>query len=175
MLSLRVFSKKEFFSEKSKKFRVIAKADGILLYGTDLLKDEKLPKAGLLLALILSDNILEILDTAKKWIEENMLASPIEISKKSKRLVKRLIDFIYGVVMANKPQYTASRKERVEKILEMYPENKHMIETLLNVSRYGVGESESFKNIVEGFRSKAEVNLKKMQNVKNHIEKTKHI
>ncbi len=171
IFDLKVFTQKHFLSEECKKYRVIAKADGILLYGTDLTKDEKLPKAGLLLALMLNDDIIKTLDKAKKWMEDNPAASSTEISRKSRRLAKRFIDFIYGVVMANKPQYTASRKERVEKILEMYPD-KEAIGTMMEISRYGVGELESFKNMIEGFRSKAEMNLKKMQDVKNHLEKS---
>ena len=170
MFSLRVFSKAEFLAKSSKKYRVIAKADGILLFGEDLLKDEK-PKAGLLLALTLNEDILEIMDEAIQWTNENPRATPLDISKKSRRLAKRFIDFIYGVVMSNKPQYTSSRAERVERINEMYPENQTMLETLMGVSRYGVGEFASFKNMIEGFRSKAEMNLKKMQEVRTHIER----
>jgi len=169
--NLKVFTEARFMSEQATKYRVIAKADGILLYGTDLTKNEKLPKAGLLLALILNDDILETLNVAEKWMEENPTASPLEISKKSRRLAKRIIDFIYGVIMSNKPQYTASRKERVEKINEMYPENRDMTETLMGISRYGVGEFESFKNTIEGFRPKAEENLKRMQDVKDGTKK----
>lgn len=172
MFSLRVFSEKEFLSERSRKFRVIAKADGILLYGKDLLKDEKLPKAGLFLALILNDDILETLDKAKKWADENPSAPQRDIAKKSRRLAKRLLDFIYGVAMSNKPQYTASRKERVERILEEFPDKK-VIDTLMGMTRYGVGEMESFYNTVEGFREKAEMNLKKMQDVKTALEENK--
>ena len=169
MFSLRVFTRKEFLAESSKKFRVIAKTDGILLYGEDLVKDEK-PKAGLLLALTLNDDILVIMDEAIRWMNENPQATALDRSKKSRRLARRFIDFIYGVVMSNKPQYTSSRAEKIERINEMYPENKQMLETLLGVSRYGVGEFESFKNMIEGFRPKAEENLKKMQEVKAHIE-----
>ncbi len=168
IFSLRAFTRAEFLAESCKKYRVIAKADGILLYGKDLVKDEK-PKAGLILALTLNEDILEILDEAIKWMEGNPRATPFEISKKSGRIAKRLIDFIYGVVMANKPQYTSSRVERVERINEMYPENKAMIGTLIDISRYGVGEFESFKNMIEGFRPKAEMNLKKMQEIRAHI------
>lgn len=169
MFSLRVFTRAEFLADTSKKYRIIAKADGILLYGEDLVKDEK-PKAGLLLALTLNEDILNVIDEAIKWMNGNPEATPLDISKKSRRLAKRFIDFIYGVVMLNKPQYTSSRAERIERINEMYPENKQMLETLMGVSRYGVGEFESFKNIVEGFRPKAEANLKKMQDVRVHIE-----
>jgi len=169
MFNLKVFTLTQFLAKASIKYRVIAKADGILLFGEDLVKDEK-PKAGLLLALTLNEDILQIMDEAIKWINENPRATPLEISKKSRRLAKRFIDFIYGVVMANKPQYTSSRIERIERINEMYPENKTMLEVLMGVSRYGVGEFESFKNMIEGFRPKAEMNMKKMQDVRTYIE-----
>jgi len=170
MFSMRVFTKNEFLSERSRRFRIIAKADGILLHGTDLVKGEKLPKAGMLLALVLYDDILEILDNAKKWMEDNPQASQMQISRKSRRLAKRLIDFTYAVAMSNKPHYTASRKERVEKVVEQFSGRK-VIDTLMDVSRYGVGDSESFMNMIEGFRPKAEKNLEKMLHIKNHLGK----
>lgn len=168
-LNLRVFTKAQFYLEQSKKYRIIAKADGLLLYGKDIIKNEKIPKAGLFLALILNDDIVEILDNAKKWMEENPTASAMEISLKSKWLAKRLIDFMYTVVMSNKPQYTANRRERASKIMEMYPEDKKVIETLMDISKYGLGEFESFKNTIEGFKPRAEMNLKKMQEVKRQL------
>jgi len=174
MFSMRVFTQKQFLSDESKKFRIIAKADGILLGGTDLVKDEKLPKAGLMLALTLNDDIMQTFDNAKRWMEENPKATDMQISRKSRRLAKRLIDFMYAVAMSNKPQYTASRKERVEVILQAFPDkntDKKVIDTLMGVSRYGVGEFASFEAMIEGFRPQAEVNLKKMLDVKNHIEK----
>ena len=170
-LSVKVFSKSYFFSEKCQKYRVIVKADGTLIYGTDLIKAEEMPKAGLFTALILNDDILDELDEAKKWMEENPAFAAFEISKKSKKLAKRFIDFIYGVVMSNKPQYTSSRAERVVKINKMWPENKNMLETLLSVSKYGVGTLESFNNLIKGFRPEAEKNLNKMREIKRLIEK----
>lgn len=170
MFNLKVFTRAQFLAESSKKYRIIAKADGILLFGEDLVKSEKL-KAGLLLTLTLNEDILGKMDEAMKWMNENPKATPFEISKKSRMLAKRFIDLIYGVVMANKPQYTSSRSERVERINEMYPENKKILDTLMGVSRYGVGEFESFRNMIEGFRPKAEMNLRKMQDVRTHIER----
>ena len=171
-VSLRIFTRAEFMSERGRRYRAIAKADGALIYGEDLLVSEKMPKAGLMLALLLNEDVIETLDEAKKWMGENPSATPMQISRKSQRLAKRLIDFVYGVVMANKPQFTASRKERVERILEMYPDNKKIMDALVGISRYGVGEMESFKNTIEGFRPRAVQNLKKMMDVKEHIEKT---
>ncbi len=152
-------------------FRIIAKSDGILLFGEDLLRDEKLPKAGMFLALLLNDDILETLDNAEKWMEVTPAATPIQISIRSRRVAKRLIDFLYGVVMTNRPQFTASRKERVERIIEMYPENRVALETLMGISRLGVGDIDSFKNLLDGFKQKVEENLKKMQEVKDHLDK----
>lgn len=170
IISLRVFTKAQFLSEECRKFRLITRADGILLSGSDLTKEEDVPKAGLFLALALNDDILENLDKAAKWITENPKATPLQISLKSRRLAKRILDFMYGVVMSNKPQYTASRKERIERMVEAHPENKDVVDTLLGVARSGVGEFESFKNLVEGFRPQAERNLKKMQDVRDNIK-----
>lgn len=169
LFSLLVFTEKQFLSEKSLKYRIIAKADGILLHGKDLLATEKLPKAGLLLALTLNDDILEKLNEAEDWMKANPTATPIRISMKSRRLAKRFIDFMYGVAMSNKPQYTASRNERVEKIIEQFADKK-VIDILMGISRYGVGDVENFNNLTEGMRPKIESNLKKMQDVKNALE-----
>lgn len=170
-LSVKVFSKSYFFSEKCQKYRIIVKADGTLIYGADLIKAEEMPKAGLFTALILNADILDELEEAKKWMEENPAASALEISKRSKKLAKRFIDFIYGVVMSNKPQYTNSRAERVVKINEMWPENKNKLEKLLSVSKCGVGTLESFNNLIKEFHPKAERNLNKMRDIKRQIEK----
>jgi predicted nucleotidyltransferase len=169
MFNLRIFSKAWFMADSSKKYRIIAKADGLLLFGKDLVKNEK-PKASLLLALTLNEDILDVIDEAIRWMNENPHATQLNISKKSRCLAKRFIDFIYGVVMSNKPQYTSNRAERIERINEMYPENKQMLETLMGISRYGVKGFESLKNMIEGFRPKAEINLKKMQEVRTSIE-----
>lgn len=168
-LNLKIFTKNQFLSEQSEKYRILTKIDGIFMFGTDLTKQEKVPKAGLFLALILIGDILDILNEAEKWMTENPEASPLEISKKSKILAKRIIDFIYGIVMSNKPQYTASRKERIEKILEIYPEMEKPTEILIGVSKHGVGDFENFKNLIEGFKSKAEINLEKMKAVEKGL------
>jgi len=169
MFNMKAFTRTQFLSEAAKKYRVIAKADGILLFGEDLVKYER-PKAGLLLALTLNEDIVEDMDMAMKWIDENPQATPLQISKSSRQFAKRFIDFIYGVVMTNKPQYTSSRIERIDRINEMYPKNKKILDTLIGVSRYGVRELESFRNMIIGFRPNADKNLKKMQEVRAHLK-----
>ncbi len=170
MVSIRVFSKEHFFSETSTRFRIIAKADGVLLDGADLLKDEKLPKAGLFLAVTLYGDILEIIDGVKQWMDENPTASSSEISRRSRRLAKRFIDFLYSVAISNKPSFTASRMERMEIINQEFP-NEGVLDLLMEVSKYGVGGMENLTNMLNGFRSKAEINLKKMKEVEAALSK----
>ncbi len=172
LLSVRFFSRDEFLSDSSKKYRIIAKADGILLYGEDLVRNEK-PKAGLLLALTLNEDITETLNEAIKWIEENSKATPQSISEKSKQLAKCFIDFIYGAAMANKPHYTSSRVERVDRINEIFPNNKTKTEMLVNVSRYGIENLETLQSMIEDIRPMIENNLKIMRAKRDSIEKQK--
>lgn len=170
MVSLRIFTLPEFLSEGCKKFRAISKIDGVLLYGEDISNGEQLPKAGLLLALILNDDILEIFDEAQRWMEGHPEAVPEEIGEKSKRLAKRILDFFYGVAMANKPQFTASRQDRLVHIIEVFPGNKGMVDTLMNISRYGVGELESFSNLISEIYPQAEESLNQMNEIKIQLE-----
>lgn len=171
-LNLRVFSKLSFLSDGCKKYRIIAKSDGVLLCGFDLLKDEKIPKAGMFLAEILNNDILDNLNNAQKWIKENPSASPLQISKKSRFIAKRIIDFMYGIVISNKPQFTSNREERAVKINnDMYPKSKEGVNALLAVTKYGIDELDNFGELIEGFRPKAEEGLKKMQDVKAQLEK----
>lgn len=66
IFNLKVFTKAQFLSEQYKKYRIITKIDGIILHGEDITKEEKLPKAGLFLALILNDDIIDILNSTKQ-------------------------------------------------------------------------------------------------------------
>jgi predicted nucleotidyltransferase len=170
-LSLRVWSKKDFHAETNKKWRFIVFSDGLLLFGQDLIGNEEFPKPGMLVALLLNDDMPKNLQEAEEWARSNPAATPLQISAHSKQLAKRLIDFVYGVVIANKPEFTSSREERINSILEMYPQNKRMVDTLRRVSKYGVGDFESFHILIEGFRPKVERNLAKMQQVRASIDK----
>jgi len=169
-LDIRVLSKRDFLSDKYLKYRIISKADGLLLYGTDLSAKEKMPNAGLFTALILNEDILDDLDKVKRWAEENSSASLLEMSKKIRKLSKRIIDFLYGVAMSNKPQYTSSRAERVLKIDEAFPENKLLTEMLVSISKSGAGNLEEIKDVVDAFRPMAKKNLNQMLAMKKEDE-----
>ncbi len=172
-MRIKMFSKSNFLAQESEKYRLIAKVDGLLLHGKDLLEDEEIPKAGLLTALVLNDDMMGDLDEAQRWLVDNQHATSDEISAKSRILAKRIIDFLYGIVMSNKPQYTSSRPDRVMQINSLYPENKEMVDILVGISRYGVGELQSLGNMIEGFRPVALENLEKMRLVRAGIKESK--
>jgi hypothetical protein len=165
------FSRENFLSVDSRKERFIAKSDGILFYGEDFVSKEKFPKPGLELAWLLSCNFLENLEEAEKWTTENPTADPEEIKVRSQSMAKEMMDFIYSVVVSNKPQFTHSASARIEKILEMYPNNLEPIKMLLAVAEHGVGDHENFSNLLVGFKPQALINFEKMRSVHDELER----
>ena len=164
------FSPEGFASEAGKKYRFICWADGILIAGEDLLGTEEFPKPGLDLALLLNDDFVEDVQAWNQWIRDNPQASSSKICQQSKIMAKRMLDFVYGVAIANKPTFTSSRKERVEGINEMFPgDNERVIRTLSRIIQYGARSLEDLKNMVAGFNPKAFENLKKMKSAQRQL------
>jgi predicted nucleotidyltransferase len=158
------FSPERFLSEAGKRYRFISWADGVLIAGKDLLGIEEFPKPGLDLALLLNDDFVEDVQSWEQWIRDNPQASSSEISRQSKIMAKGMLNFVYGVAIANKPTFTSSRKERVEKINEMFPgDNERVIGTLLRIIQHGVGRLADLSNMITGFKRKAFENLQKMK------------
>jgi len=162
-LDLRGFFRNQFKSDKNKKYRFIAHHDGVLLKGNDLIGNEVFPKPGAHLALLLNGDHLKNLDELTAWIEAHLNATPYMISEKSKYLAKGMIDFIYGVVIANKPQFSFNREERIQAIIDMYPENKKSMDSLAGVVKYGVGDLDSLRNMIEGNREQVMKNIAKLE------------
>jgi len=170
--SVLQFTPEDFLSEAGTKHRFICWADGLLIAGKDLIGTEEFPKPGLELALLLNDDFVEDVQAWEQWIRDNPDASTTEISEKSRIMAKRMLDFVYGVAIANKPTFTSNRKERVERINEMFPgKNERVIRTLLRIIQYGVGRLEDLRNMIEGFKPKAFENLKKMQSAQLELRK----
>lgn len=167
-VDLKVFIKEKFLSENQKKYRIIAKIDGILLHGEDIIAKEKIPKAGMFLALELNRNILNSLKDAKQWINDNTDTQPLDIAKCSKKIAKQIIDFFYGVAISNCPQFTTSRGERIKKIKEIYPEDK--IDKLVKISQYGVGDVDSFKNVIDSLYPQIKKNVDHMLYIEESLK-----
>ena len=164
------FSPEGFLSEAGKKYRFICWADGVLIAGKDLLGTEEFPKPGLDLALLLNNDFVEDVQAWEQWIRDNPQASSTEICQQSRIMAKRMLDFVYGVAIANKPTFTSSRKERVERINEMFPgDNERVIRTLLRIIQYGARSLENLKNMISGFSPKAFENLEKMKSAQRQL------
>ncbi len=162
--NLLQFSKESFSSEEARKYRFICWADGVLIAGRDLVGAEQFPKPGLDLALLLNGDFTDEVNEWEKWIRDNRDATATQICKKSRVVAKRMIDFMYGVVMANKPNFTSSRNERIERINEMFPgRNTRVVGLLSRIVQHGVGTLDDLRNMIEGFRQKASENLEKMK------------
>lgn len=164
------FSPEGFLSEAGKKYRFICWADGVLIVGDDLLGTEEFPKPGLDLALLLNNDFVEDVQGWEQWIRDNSRASSTEMCQQSRIMAKRMLDFVYGVAIANHPTFTSSRKERVERINEMFPgDNERLIRTLLRIIQYGARSLEDLENMIAGFTPKAFENLEKMKSAQREL------
>ena len=164
------FSPEGFLSEAGKKYRFICWADGVLIAGKDLLGTEVFPRPGLNLALLLNSDFVEDVQAWEQWIIDKPRASSSQIGQQSKIMAKRMLDFVYGVAIANKPTFTSSRKERVERINEMFPgSNERVIRTLSRIIQYGTRSVEDLRNMIAGFSPKAFENLEKMKAAEHQL------
>ena len=157
--NLLITDRDSFLSEQYKKYRFICRADGILLYGSNLIDKETFPTPGLNLAYLLNNDIVDTIEEIEKWIKDNPQASPREIGRISKLITERLIDFFYGVAMTNKPQYISSRIERIKRINKVFPQNIRTTVTLSKIALYGVGTLKDLKMLIETLKPQILDNL----------------
>lgn len=170
LFNIQLINDVEFFSDQMKKYRFVCKYDGLLIEGKEIKFDEKeFPKPGLLLAILLNKGFIEELDNIKNFIVE--LNNPTyEILRfNSLKIVRIMLDFIFGVAISNKPFYTSSRMERIQYIKEIFPESfRH---TLLYESIYldkSISQQD-FPIIIEAFLEKEKINWEKMLEVEKDI------
>lgn len=163
--NIKLLTKETFLSQRARKDRFICHADGILILGNDLIGEERFPRPSLELALLLNGDFQNELNEWERWIREHPSASPIEISKKARSIAKRMLDFLYGVAIANKPSFSSSRNERVETIKRVFPGEKNIqvLGVLDGIISGRVGRLKDLDNMIEGFKPQALENLAKMK------------
>jgi predicted nucleotidyltransferase len=140
-LKLEIFSVSDFKndSQKSRKARFICWADGLVIYGNDLIGKEDFPKAGMDLAILLNYDLYEDIESYEEWVRQNQGYTEKAIGKKSKEIAKRIVDFIYGIAITNKPSYTSNRIERIKHIDKCFPDNKNSIYIYLDLLSATIG------------------------------------
>jgi hypothetical protein len=81
-----------------------------------------------------------------------------------------MLDFDFGIAMANKPFYTASRKRKIEYIKESWPDGRRT-NTFEQIYYKGIVKQEDFSMIIDTFLEKAKVNLQRVLDVEAEIIK----
>jgi predicted nucleotidyltransferase len=175
LLNAIFISKKAFLSKEHKKDRFICWSDGILLYGEEIKFDPKeFPKAGTLLTLLLNRGFIEKLEKIKK--EVNNLKNPDakKMRPYSLKAVKIIMDWDFGVAMANKPFYTASRLGKIKYTKESWPNEPRTI-TLEQLYKDNASvRQKDFPMLIDTFMTNAKPNYQKVLEVEKEILKVKY-
>lgn len=166
LINVKFLSENDLLDEKGKKWRFICWSDGILLDGKDFKFNEKdFPKPGTFLTLLLNDGILEKLKELKEEIFELKTPSKKEMRFYSLKVIRIMLDFSFGVAMANKPYYTSSRKEKIQYIKEILPQALTQTTTFEEIYNGNIIYQKDFNMIIDIFLENATKNYNKMVEV----------
>jgi predicted nucleotidyltransferase len=172
IIDVHFFGEKEFLSEKNKKWRFICWSDGLSIYGKRYSFDKKeFPKPGTLLTLLLNRGVIEELEELKSQVTKLKDPSKRLLRYYSLKAVKTMLDFGFGVAMANKPKYTSSRKERIQYIKEMFPSAQRQTITFEAIYYKGIIRQQDFSMVIDTFLENAKKNYKKLADVEAEIIK----
>lgn len=173
MLNATFISKNNFTSDEGRKHRFICWSDGIKLYGQDMdLKKKDFPEPGTLLCLLLNRGCIDHLKNLKEEISS--LNNPIDeiLRGYTLKVAKIMLDFDFGVAMANKPYYTASRKQKIEYIKESWPEGGRV--NLLEQLYYGkIVSQQDFNVLIDTYIENMEKNYQKLIEVEEKVNEEK--
>jgi hypothetical protein len=160
-----------FLSEAHKKERFICWSDGVLLFGEDIRFDKKdFPRPGTLLCLLLNSGFIEELEKIKTDVAALTKPTPAILRQYSLKAVKIMLDFDFGVAMANKPFYTASRSEKIKYTKESWP-NERRTTTFEQIYYKGIIKQEDFPMVIDTFLENARKNYDKMLEIEAEIIK----
>jgi hypothetical protein len=171
--NVKFFKKSEFFSEENhaKKYRFICWADGICLFGNNLINGREFPQPGLDLALLLNYDIFEEIKKYNQWLENSQNAASVEIGKMSKTVAKRYVDILFAIAMTNEPFYTSNRLERLEWIDKVFPENVGFTKNLRGILfSLGIEDFETLKILVESLEEEAGKNVRQMMRTHKELD-----
>jgi hypothetical protein len=164
------FSEKKFLSDEAKKFRFFCKYDGLLIYGKEFKFDEReFPKPGLLLAILLNKGFIDELEFIKKYILEINNPNNEILRFYSLKMIKIMLDFIFGEAISNKPYYTSSRQQRIEFTKEMFPQSFRTTLIYEDIYFNRTINQTDFQLIIDSFIEKAKINWEKMLEVEKEI------
>jgi len=158
--------KNEFLSEEHKKDRFICWSDGLLLHGEEIKFDKKeLPKPGSILTLLLNRNFVEKLEKIKTDVAVLKKPNAKKLRPHCLKAVKIIMDWDFGVAMANKPFYTASRTGKLSYTKGAWPNERRTL-TLeqLYMNNATITQSD-FPLLIDVFFENAKPNLRKLLDI----------
>ena len=170
LLQAVLISKNAFLSEEHKKDRFICWSDGVLLYGNGIKFDEKeFPKAGSLLSLLLNRDFIEKLEEIKKEVAALKNPKAKTLRPYCLKAIKIIMDWDFGVSIANKPFYTASRAGKIKYTKESWPNERRT--TTLEQLYYGNAtiKQEDFPLLIDVFFENAKPNFQKLLDVEKDV------
>lgn len=131
-----VITKNDFQSAEYEKIRFICKSDGILLFGEDLLKDEKDEKICFNLAWKLNKDFKDYIAKTKNRVENNPLTDR-QRSLIVRTLAKRAYWISFSMVIGNDVLYTSNFKKMRDFQNFYYPSNRKFNDALFKIIRRG--------------------------------------
>lgn len=170
-VTLHIISEKDFLSDNYKKEQFICWSDGVLLYGKQYKWDKKdFPKPGTMLSMLLNRGIIELLEGIKDEIKSMQNPTVLELRLIELRATKKMLDYLFGVAMSNKPLYTASRKQKIEHIKEVFGVQPLTL-TLERVyhSKGKVAEQNSFCEMMDAYLKNARANYAKQEKIEAEV------
>lgn len=171
-MNVTFLSKEEFLSEEHKKDRFICWSDGILLHGEEIKFDKKeFPKPGTLLTLLLNKGFIEKLEQIKKEVAALSNPNADTLRPYCLKAVKIVMDWDFGVAMANKPYYTASRMGKITYTKEAWPNERRTITLEQLYKDNATIRQEDFPLLIDVFFENAKPNYQKLLDVEAEIIK----
>lgn len=170
-VTLHVISEEEFLSDDFKKEQFICWSDGVLLQGKQHKWSERdFPKPGTILSLLLNRGVIETLESIKEEIEllQNPTSSQLRLLQL--RATKKMLDYLFGIAMSNKPLYTASRKGKIQhmkEVLGILP----LILSLEDIyfTRGMVVEPNNFCDLIDVYLNTARKNYAKQEKIEQNL------
>lgn len=174
IFDVHFFGEREFLSDQAKKWRFICWSDGLLIEGKKFIFDQKeFPKPGTLLTLLLNRGSIEELEKIKAEVSELKNPTKKDMRFYSLKAVKMMLDFGFGVAMANKPYYTSSRREKIQYVKEMFPAAQRQTITFEEIYNRGIIRQQDFSMVIDTFLENAKKNYGKMIQIEKEISSKK--
>ncbi|HET9850514.1 MAG TPA: hypothetical protein VFP35_02745 [Candidatus Saccharimonadales bacterium] len=170
-LQVIAIDEEAFMSKRHKKDRFICWSDGVLIHGKALdLKEKDFPRPGSALCILLNEGYIERLEAIKTQLENVKEDDVATIRRLTLRAIKIMFDFDYGVAMANKPYYTASRAKKIEYTKQAFKDHKRTNELKRLMYAKGVLKKEDLAKLINIYINNTKKNYEKIVKVVKEFE-----